>query len=315
MAWVRKSRPKTKVVKRRLVDGTVKEYTYERKPPAPRFPGNTVTALIERFRRTPTWVGYAANTKAGYEMAFKVLERRGGTLVQSVTRADLIDTYNGLALRYPAKARNFIAYTRALFAHAVDIEWIDTNPALRIKTVSIGNWTAWTPAQAKVALDRLPEHLRRVVILALYTGQRRGDLIAMGWTAYDGASIRLVQQKTKRALVIPVHPALKTELDSWERKATTILVNSKERPWGGSALSHSMSAALDALGLPEDLNMHGIRKLSGRNLAEAGCSAFEVMAVLGHRSLAHAQLYTESADQERLAGAAIVRLQRVRNGK
>jgi integrase len=32
----------------------------------------------------------------------------------------------------------------------------------------------------------MPEHLRRVVILALYTAQRRGDLIALTWAQYDG---------------------------------------------------------------------------------------------------------------------------------
>jgi hypothetical protein len=45
------------------------------------------------------------------------------------------------------------------------------------------------------------------------------------------------------------------------------------------------------------------------NLAEAGCSAHEIAAITGHRSLALVSLYTASADQERMATAAIVRLQ------
>jgi integrase len=52
-----------------------------------------------------------------------------------------------------------------------------------------------------------------------------------------------------------------------------------------------------------------LRKLAATNLAEAGCSAHEIAAITGHRSLALVSLYTASADQERMATAAIVRLQ------
>ena len=67
-------------------------------------------------------------------------------------------------------------------------------------------------------MRHLPENLRRAVILARYTGQRRGDLILMRWDQYDGKVIRLRQQKTAVDLVIPVHPALKVELDSWKAR-------------------------------------------------------------------------------------------------
>jgi integrase len=53
--------------------------------------------------------------------------------------------------------------------------------------------------------------------------------------------------------------------------------------------------------------VHGLRKLAAAALADAGCTAHEIAAVTGHRSLAMVSLYTASADQERLAEAAIVR--------
>jgi hypothetical protein len=43
-------------------------------------------------------------------------------------------------------------------------------------------------------------------------------------------------------------------------------------------------------------------------LADAGCSMHEIAAITGHDSLSMVQLYTRSADQERLASAAIIRL-------
>jgi integrase len=62
------------------------------------------------------------------------------------------------------------------------------------------------------------------------------------------------------------------------------------------------------IGLSNDMNVHGLRKLAAAELANAGCSVHEIAAITGHQSLSMIQLYTKSADQERLASAAIVRL-------
>jgi integrase len=62
------------------------------------------------------------------------------------------------------------------------------------------------------------------------------------------------------------------------------------------------------IGLSNDLNVHGLRKLAAAKLADAGCSRHEIAAITGHQSLSMVQLYTKTADQERLATAAILRL-------
>ena len=208
-------------------------------------------------------------------------------------------------------ANGFHRAAAALFMWAVSREWMEHTPVARISPLPGGHLRAWTPDEAARAIAGLPAHFRRVVILALYTGQRRGDLCAMGWSAYDGRVIRLTQQKTGAPLVIPAHPVLKTELDAWKAgaTATTILTNGQGMPWKPQVLSQTLPVRLRRLGLPEDLNVHGLRKLAAANLADAGCSTHEIAAITGHRSLAMINLYTRSADQERLAGAAILRLQ------
>jgi hypothetical protein len=52
-------------------------------------------------------------------------------------------------------------------------------------------------------------------------------------------------------------------------------------------------------------------KISSPNarLAEAGCSAHEIMAVLGHKTLSEAERYTRDADQAQLATAAVAKLE------
>jgi integrase len=58
------------------------------------------------------------------------------------------------------------------------------------------------------------------------------------------------------------------------------------------------------------LNVHGLRKLAAASLAECGCSANEIAAITGHDKLAMVELYTASAEQERLAEAAVRRLEK-----
>ena len=51
-----------------------------------------------------------------------------------------------------------------------------------------------------------------------------------------------------------------------------------------------------------------LRKSAAKTLAEAGCSAHEIQAITGHRSLAQLQHYTKGADQKVRSMAAIKKL-------
>jgi len=59
------------------------------------------------------------------------------------------------------------------------------------------------------------------------------------------------------------------------------------------------------------LSPHGLRKACGVRLAEAGCTADEIMAVLGHRTLAEAQRYTIEADRQRMAATAMSKIAQI----
>jgi len=49
--------------------------------------------------------------------------------------------------------------------------------------------------------------------------------------------------------------------------------------------------------------------------AEAGCSASEIAAITGHKTLAEVERYTRAADQERLARQAIERQSKNKSSK
>ena len=72
-----------------------------------------------------------------------------------------------------------------------------------------------------------PAHLHLPLLLALWTGQRQGDLLRLPWSAYDGAIIRLQQSKSKPPRVqVPVGAPLKAALDAASKRSPIMLVNS-----------------------------------------------------------------------------------------
>lgn len=52
---------------------------------------------------------------------------------------------------------------------------------------------------------------------------------------------------------------------------------------------------------------HGLRKAACKQLAHAGCTASEIMAVSGHSTLSGVQIYLNEVEQERLAEAAMAK--------
>ncbi len=137
----------------------------------------------------------------------------------------------------------------------------------------------------------------------------------MRWSDYDGTALHITQIKTKANLAIPVTPHLKAELEAWRKEARTltILQSPMGVPWA-SQLSWRLSKRLVEIGLPKGLNLHGLRKLAAVRLAEAGCSAHEIAAITGHKTLAQVQHYTKAVNQRTLADVAVLRLDQRHKG-
>jgi enterobacteria phage integrase len=143
----------------------------------------------------------------------------------------------------------------------------------------------------------------------LHTGQRRSDVHRMTWADVSDGTIRVVQQKTGRKLTIPLHHDLLEVLAAAEREHVTIINTQYGKPFTVDGFSQWIRGAITAAGLPLDCQPHGLRKAAGRRLAEAGCTANEIMAVLGHKTLTEAERYTREADQVRLAAEAMTKLE------
>jgi integrase len=143
-----------------------------------------------------------------------------------------------------------------------------------------------------------------------YTGQRGCDVVTMRWTDYDGELINVVQQKTGERVWLHCPAPLRTMLDRMKQNPVHpefIFTNNWKRPYGSAGtLSAALRHHLHSLGY-RDFSMHGLRKNAGMELALAGCSVPEIMAVLGHKSPKMAIFYVKQAEKKLLGRTATIK--------
>ena len=118
-------------------------------------------------------------------------------------------------------------------------------------------------------------------MLALWTGQRQGDLLRLPWSGYDGKHIRLRQRKTGARVVIPVGAPLKAALDATPKRSTIILTNSDGKPWTSDGFRASWGKACKAAGVI-GVTFNDLRGTAVTRLAIAECTEAEIATITGH---------------------------------
>lgn len=218
-----------------------------------------------------------------------------------------------LSERKPFAGHNLLKTLRGLMEFCVAIGLLKTDPTAllkrsKAKAGSIHDWTEEEIAQYE-ARHPVGTVARLALALPLCTAQRLSDVWKMGrMHLRPGPALYVKQQKTGMELEIPIHPALEEILAATATGDLVFLVNDWGIPFASpDALSNKFRDWCDAADLPQ-CSMHGLRKSACRRLAEAGCTAPQIMAISGHTSLAVAQGYIRAADQKRLARQATARL-------
>ena len=149
----------------------------------------------------------------------------------------------------------------------------------------------------------------RLALALLLTGQRRSDIVRMGWQHITVGAIAVKQEKTGAPLLIPldIDPSLVESLKSVPKTNMTFLVTKFGAPFTPAGFSNWFRFKCDEAGLPQ-CSAHGLRKLVATRLCDIGCSEEEIKAITGHKSSSEVARYTKASDQKRLAGSAAGKL-------
>lgn len=275
-------------------------------------------ALAVAYYRSPNFMRLKASTQTTYRREIDRWREKHGT--KRVVHLERRHVLEQMGERHeasgPEAANNLLRVVRVLCSFAVENEWRRDNPALGVKKFKMrgDGFVAWSEDDIAKYLKhwKAGTRPRLALLLLLYTGQRRSDVIQMGRQHVSADTIRVKQAKSGAQLVIPMHPDLKSVLDKLPKDGLAFLATQYGKPFkDGASFGNQFGEWCRTAGL-EGRSAHGLRKSAAVRLVEAGCSTKEVAAITGHASLREIERYTKAAEQQKLARQAIARL--IRNG-
>lgn len=280
-----------------------------RSPPAA-IPEGTFSALIAEWHASPEWSRYATSTKRNWGKYCTIIEKHWGQAPVAGLEPHNVKKLHREYARTPCQADDILSCLRALIKYGVGEGYRRDNPVREISGFRIKRpYQPWSDKAVDAAKDKLPEHLWWAVGIALYTGQRKGDVLKMAWADVAGNRIAVTQEKTGKRVSIPIHRDLSVILARIPRLCPIILTSTWRRPWHSKAgFDTSWKEARKAIPELKGLVIHGLRHTAVVRLAEAGCTVPEIMSITGH-SQATVERYLHGVNRDRLASAAILKLE------
>jgi integrase len=252
-------------------------------------PRGSLLSLLQQYQASEDFRTLATSTRRSYVPLIKRIEEAFGdfplsALTDRRTRGVFMAWRDRIAANAGRRQADYAWTVLArVLSWSVNRGLIGTNPCERGGRLYRGGGRAekiWTETDEAAFLERAPAHLHLPLLLALWTGQRQGDLLRLPWSAYNGAHIRLRQSKTGKRIVIPVGAPLKAALDAMPKRSMIILTNSDGKPWTSDGFRASWGKACKAAGIV-DVTFHDLRGTAVTRLALAGCTESEIATITG----------------------------------
>lgn len=290
--------------------------------PAP----GTLGALITAYRMSPEFVTLAPVTKADYQKVFDHLAKLRDMPVDEIDKPFVYEIRDAA---FNARKRRFSTYVlqvmSRLFSWGEPRGYASGNPAAKVEKIRRPRNARdvnrpWTEDEIAAVLGGAPPELRLPIAIGLYTGLREGDVLRVTWSAYDGQRFESRQGKTGEPIWIPAHASLRAILDeaAKSKESPVIVLGARKKPFTESGFRARFFKLIrrlkDAGAIGDGLTFHGLRHTVATMLADAGCDTRDIMAITGHKTEAMAAKYTQKADQQRRARAAVAKLESYRKG-
>jgi integrase len=240
----------------KLADGSVKIYWYawrggpplRGEPGTPDFivsynealtrrvpkPEGRLQFLLDGYQQSGEFRGLRERTRADYIRQIKLIEKDFAefpirALAARETRGVFMDWRDRLALKSVRQADYAWTVLARILSWAKNRGTITVNPCEKGGRLYNGTRvdSIWTIEGEAAFLTHAPPHLHLPLLLALWTGQRQGDLLRLTWSAYDGTHIRLRQSKSMRRgarrvvhVNVPIGAPLKLALDEAKARSS-----------------------------------------------------------------------------------------------
>lgn len=173
---------------------------------------------------------------------------------------------------------------KALLGWAASRGLVERNRAAGIPPLyrSDRRYKVWKPDDVDRFIAVAPRGLGLALIMALETGQRQSDLLALRWSDIDGEVIGLRQAKTRQDVAVPITPRLASASAMAPRCSAFVLVRQDGQPWASDGgFRNAWRFYCRKAGIT-DLTFHNLRGTFVTERLAAGWTLQEVAFCTGH---------------------------------
>ena len=224
------------------------------------------------------------------------IDRRDVESFQAVRRATLCK--DGLP-RANSTCNREVEALRRLLNKAIEWGMLERNPASRLKRLPEpqGRTRFLSLDEAKRLLEASSRHLRPIIVCALETGMRRGEILNLRWSDVDMKTHTIYLGKTKNgeSRHVPISHRLFSVLSGLPRRLGSDHVFTGEPKIGKTGnpfhdVRTSFENACRRAGI-EGFRFHDLRHTAASHLAMAGVPLRTVGEILGHKTAAMTERY------------------------
>ena len=249
----------------------------------------SVATLIVEYKASHKFTKLGDRTKIDYLKQIKRIEAKFATMSILALEAKGVRRVfeawrEEIAVSSPRGADYAWMMLKRIFSVAKERGRIKTNPCegggLLYKAQRQD--AIWTSEDEALFLRSARPRVALAFALALWTGQRQGDLLRLRWDQVGDTHIRLQQSKRGKRVVIPIGTPLRRALAAAPRTAATVLATKDGTPWTSNGFQTAWRDARIKAGLRAGLTFHDLRGSAVTRLARAGCTVPEIATFTGH---------------------------------
>lgn len=200
----------------------------------------------------------------------------------------------------PRTTNEEVSCLRRLFNRMIEFGFTTKNPVKGVKLLRQppGRLKMLSHAEEKRLLDACLPQLRPLVIAALSTGMRRGELLALTWDAvdFDRNVITVRNSKNGESREIPMTGRLRATLLGLPRSAEKVFCSGRGTPY--KSVRIVFDNAVKRAGL-KDFRFHDLRHVFASNLRMKGADLLDIKDYLGHKTLAMTSRYAHVTNKRK----------------
>jgi integrase len=271
--------------------------------------GELLHKYEENFKHQASFQG-----KRGYLKNFRNHFRKE-TLLARIRYVDL-ETYRNKLINTPIRwgtVRTEAAVNREMsclhhiLRKAVEWEMMEQNPFEKGKSLNLKENNQrnryLTEEEIEHLLDECShvKHLYRIVVCAINTGMRKGEILSLKWNQIRDGFIYLKETKTKNPREIPINDDLNVILKEIRveqgLQSEYVFTYSKSRRKFKRSYT-SFNAALKRAGI-EDFHFHDLRHTFASHVIMRGGSLKDVQELLGHKTMTMTLRYAHLSQEHK----------------